>query len=153
MRLFRNLFVFLILLLITFPVFAEDQDSKPKKNSSVYIGGGFVGGNDALLLDDSDGDGIWSGSTSLDAAGGHFTILNGNCSDWSCKEDISGQPCADALSYNDRNTLLGGFSQDTTLNLQFGSCIAPQIPSCTVYHADTINTFVSDTLFQNISSL
>ena len=42
MRLFRNLFVFLILLLITFPVFAEDQDSKPKKNSSVYIGGGFV---------------------------------------------------------------------------------------------------------------
>ena len=117
----------------------------------IYIGGGFVGGFDALLLDDSDGDGIWSGSTSLDAAGGHFTILNGNCSDYSCKEDISGQPCADALSYNDRNTLLGGFSQDTTLNLQFGSCTAPQIPSCTVYHADTINTFVSDTLFQNIS--
>ena len=62
----------------------------------IYIGGGFVGNNDALLLDDSDGDGIWSGSTTLPAAGGHFTILNGNCSDWSCKEDISGQPCADA---------------------------------------------------------
>ena len=91
----------------------------------IYIGGGFVGGNDALLLDDSDGDGIWSGSTSLDAAGGHFTILNGNCSDWSCKEDISGQPCADAGNYNDRNNLLGGFSQDTTLNLQFGSCTTP----------------------------
>ena len=80
---------------------------------TVYISGGFVGGNDALLLDDSDGDGIWSGSTSLDAAGGHFTILNGNCSDWSCKEDISGQPCADPGNYNDRNNLLGGFSQDT----------------------------------------
>ena len=91
----------------------------------IYIGGGFVGGNDALLLDDSDGDGVWSGSTSLDAAGGHFTILNGNCSDWSCKEDISGQPCADAGNYNDRNNLLGGFSQDTTLNLQFGSCTDP----------------------------
>ena len=91
----------------------------------IYIGGGFVGGNDALLLDDSDGDGIWSGSTSLDAAGGHFTILNGNCSDWSCKEDISGQPCADAGNYNDRNNLLGGFSQDTTLNLQYGSCTTP----------------------------
>ena len=26
----------------------------------VFIGGGFVGGNDALLLDDSDGDGVWS---------------------------------------------------------------------------------------------
>ncbi len=91
----------------------------------IYIGGGFVGGNDALLLDDSDGDGIWSGSISLPAAGGHFTILNGNCSDWSCKEDISGQPCADPGNYNDRNNLLGGFTQDTTLNLQFGSCDTP----------------------------
>ena len=91
----------------------------------IYIGGGFVGGNDALLLDDSDGDGVWSGSTSLPESGGHFTILNGNCSDWSCKEDISGQPCADAGNYNDRNNLLGGFSQDTTLNLQFGSCDTP----------------------------
>ena len=93
----------------------------------IYIGGGFVGGNDALLLDDSDGDGIWSGSTTLPAAGGHFTILNGNCSDWSCKEDISGQPCADAGNYNDRNNLLGGFSQDTTLNLQYGSCDTPRV--------------------------
>ena len=92
----------------------------------IYIGGGFVGGHDALLLGDSDGDGVWSGSTTLDAAGGHFTILNGNCSDWSCKEDISGQPCADAGNYNDRNTLLGGFNQDTTVNLQYGSCTAPQ---------------------------
>ena len=35
-------------------------------------------------------------------SGGHFTILNGNCSDWSCKEDISGQPCADLEIYNDK---------------------------------------------------
>ena len=94
-------------------------------SDGIYIGGGFVGGNNALLLDDSDGDGVWSGSTILDAAGGHFTSLNGNCADWSCKEDISGQSCADAGNYNDRNNLLGGFSQDTTLNLQFGSCRHP----------------------------
>jgi len=94
-------------------------------SDGIYIGGGFVGGNNALLLDDSDGDGVWSGSTILDAAGGYFTILNGNCSDWSCKEDISGQLCADASNYNDRNNLLGGFSQDTILNLQFGSCANP----------------------------
>ena len=91
----------------------------------IYIGGGFVGGNDALLLDDSDGDGVWTGTTSLPESGGHFTILNGNCSDWSCKEDISGLPCADPGNYNDRNNLLGGFTQDTTLNLQFGSCDTP----------------------------
>ena len=91
----------------------------------IYVGGGFVGGHDALPLDDSDGDGIWSGTVSLPESGGHFTILNGNCSDWSCKEDISGQPCADPGNYNDRNHLLGGFTQDTTLNLQFGSCTDP----------------------------
>ena len=91
----------------------------------VYIGGGFVGGNDALLLADSDGDGVWTGSKDLLASGGHFTILNGNCSDYSCKEDISGQDCADANNYNDRNNLLGGFSQDTTINLQYGSCTTP----------------------------
>ena len=91
----------------------------------IYIGGGFVGGNDALNLSDTDGDGVWEGSLSLPAAGGYFTILNGNCSDWSCKEDISGQPCADPGNYNDRNNLLGGFSQDTTLVLQFGDCSTP----------------------------
>ena len=91
----------------------------------IYVGGGFVGGHDALPLDDSDGDGIWSGTVNLPESGGHFTILNGNCSDWSCKEDISGQPCADAANYNDRNNLVGGFTQDTTLNLQFGSCTNP----------------------------
>jgi hypothetical protein len=88
----------------------------------IYVGGGFIGGHDALLLDDSDGDGVWSGTVSLPESGGYFTLLNGNCSDWSCKEDISGQSCADPTNYNDRNNLLGGFSQDTTLNLQFGSC-------------------------------
>ncbi|MFL2588794.1 MAG: T9SS type A sorting domain-containing protein [Parvicellaceae bacterium] len=94
-------------------------------SDGIYIGGGFVGGHDALALDDSDGDGIWTGTATLPESGGHFTILNGNCSDWSCKEDISGQPCADAGNYNDRNHLVGGFSQDTTLNLQFGSCTTP----------------------------
>ena len=61
----------------------------------------------------------------LPAAGGHFTILNGNCSDWSCKEDISGLPCADPGAFNDRTNLLGGFTQDTTLVLQFGDCSTP----------------------------
>ena len=54
----------------------------------IYVGGGFIGGHDALLLDDSDGDGVWSGTVSLPESGGYFTLLNGNCSDWSCKEDI-----------------------------------------------------------------
>ena len=54
-----------------------------------------------------------------------FYNFNGNCSDWSCKEDISGLPCADPGNYNDRSNLLGGFTQDTTLYLQYGDCSTP----------------------------
>ena len=109
---------------VTFHV-STDLITGTISTDGIYVGGGFVGGHDALLLDDSDGDGIWSGTISLPESGGHFTILNGNCSDWSCKEDISGQSCADATNYNDRINLLSGFFQDTTLNLQFGLCADP----------------------------
>ena len=66
-----------------------------------------------------------SGTLSLPSSGGHFTILNGNCPDWSCKEIIAGQFCSDPNNWDDRNVLLGGFTQDTTLNLQFGTCASP----------------------------
>ena len=49
--------------------------------------------------------------------------MNGNCADWSCKEDISGQSCADASNWND--WLLPPITADTTLILQFGSCDTP----------------------------
>ena len=47
-----------------------------------------------MLLDDSGNDGVWSGSTILDAAGGHFTILNRGVR-IGLVRDISGQSCAD----------------------------------------------------------
>mgnify|MGYP003683913627 FL=1 len=109
---------------VTFNV-STDIINANVSTDGIYVGGGFIGGHDALLLDDSDGDGVWSGTVSLPESGGYFTLLNGNCSDWSCKEDISGQSCADPANYNDRTNLVGGFSQDTTLNLQFGSCDNP----------------------------
>ena len=109
---------------VTFNV-STDIINANVSTDGIYVGGGFIGGHDALLLDDSDGDGVWSGTVSLPESGGYFTLLNGNCSDWFCKEDISGQSCADPANYNDRTNLVGGFSQDTTLNLQFGSCDNP----------------------------
>jgi len=90
----------------------------------IYIGGGFIGGHDALLLNDSDGDGIWHGSISLPSTGGYFTILNGNCPNYSCQENLIGQ-CFDSNYFNNRNHLLGGFSQDTLLVLEAGSCSTP----------------------------
>ena len=97
-------------------------------NDGIYIGGGFVGSNDALPLTqvtNVDGKDVWIGIASLPAAGGHFTVLNGNCSDWLCKENIAGQSCADSTAFNDRTNLLGGFTQDTTLVLEYGSCTRP----------------------------
>ena len=94
----------------------------------IYIGGGFIGGHNALLLNDSDGDGIWHGSMALPSTGGYFTILNGNCPNYSCQENLIGQligQCFDPSSSNYRNHLLGGFSQDTLLVLEAGSCSTP----------------------------
>jgi hypothetical protein len=115
---------------VTFEVHTDSLVANGNSVSAegIYIGGGFVGSNDALLLQEttnSDGKSVWSGSMALSPSGGHFTILNGICSDWSCKEDISGQTCADSTAYNDRNNLLGGFAQDTAIVLQYGSCERP----------------------------
>ena len=94
----------------------------------IYIGGGFVGSYDALpltLVPNADGKDVWVGIASLAASGGHFTILNGICSDWSCKEDLIGQSCSDPNANDDRTNLLGGFTQDTTIVLEYGSCTRP----------------------------
>jgi len=46
--------------------------------------------------------------------------LNGNCPDWTCKEDISGQPCADENAFNDR--FLSDVQENTTILACFGNC-------------------------------
>ncbi len=50
----------------------------------------------------------------------HYTFTNGACADWSCKEDISGQACADPDNFNDR--FMGPITQDTVINTCFGLC-------------------------------
>lgn len=49
----------------------------------------------------------------------NYTFTNGNCPDYSCKEDISGLSCADAGNFNDR--FLQVYS-DTTIQACFGTC-------------------------------
>ncbi|MEO0727469.1 MAG: FG-GAP-like repeat-containing protein [Bacteroidota bacterium] len=50
----------------------------------------------------------------------YFSVANGLCLDLSCREDISGQDCADPFELNYR--LLDPVFSDTTVNLCFGSC-------------------------------
>ncbi|HHH54238.1 MAG TPA: T9SS type A sorting domain-containing protein [Bacteroidetes bacterium] len=50
----------------------------------------------------------------------YYTFTNGACGDWSCKENIGGQNCANPDHYNDR--LMGPIFQDTTIATCFGLC-------------------------------
>ena len=90
--------------------------------SGVYIAGGsgfgFPGDN---LMTDPDGDGIYSITIQKDAGfSSHYAFLNGNCGDWSCKENLFGLPCGDPDNYNDR--FLPPVTQDTTIMACFGTC-------------------------------
>lgn len=89
----------------------------------VFIaGGGHLGGPGDNQMSDDDGDGVFSFSTTICTLPDsedqlHFTILNGNCGDWSCKEDIGGQSCV-ANEYNDR----GVYRHQPESSIVFGDC-------------------------------
>ena len=106
--------------------------------NGMYMGGGILGGANAVAMSDDDGDGIWTVTLELstDQIGGNYTFLNSpnDGGDWGAKEDISGQECADADNYNDR--IVPEFSGDAEFCYVFavctdGSCIEPiTIPGC-----------------------
>ena len=91
--------------------------------NGLYLGGGVIGGANAVQLLDPDGDGIYVGTDTLNGSnGGNFIFLNSpaNASDWNAKENLAGLACADPSNYNDR--ILPTFTQDTTLMFCFGTC-------------------------------
>ena len=65
-------------------------------------GSGFGVAGDYPMIDPED-DGIYT-VTVRRAKGffSYYTFLNGNCGDWSCKENIEGQSCAYPDAFNDR---------------------------------------------------
>jgi hypothetical protein len=71
-------------------------------------------------MSDPDKDGIWTVSIDLTPGlGTSYTFTSGPCADWSCKEQIAGQPCATA-PYDDRYLVVG--FEDMTVNACFGKC-------------------------------
>ncbi len=90
---------------------------------SVYLAGGgnFENPGGRFRMTDPDGDGIYSitiererGFTSF------YTFANGPCPDFSCKENIGGQDCADPDNFNDR--FLDAVMDDTVISTCFGEC-------------------------------
>ncbi len=105
--------------------------------NGMYMGGGILGGADAVAMSDDDGDGVWTATIpiSTDQIGGNYTFLNSpnDGGDWGTKEDISGQDCADADNYNDR--IVPEFSGDAEFCYVFavctdGVCADPVDPDC-----------------------
>lgn len=91
--------------------------------SGVFLAGGGnfgVPGDNPMI--DPDEDGIYTISKTV-AKGmtSNFTFTNGACGDWSCKENLEGLPCADAVNYNDRK--FNNVTQDTTIKACFGNCV------------------------------
>jgi hypothetical protein len=97
-------------------------------NTTVGAGGVFIGGGAGFggptdnPMADPDGDGIYTITFSQPIGfSSHYTFLNDNCG-WNCKEDISGQACADPNNFNDR--FLPGVYSDTTIQACFGNCLS-----------------------------
>jgi hypothetical protein len=117
--------------------------------NGIYLGGGVIGGANAVQLADPDGDGIYVGTDTLNGTnGGNFIFLNNpaNAADWGAKENLAGLSCADPGNYNDR--ILPSFTQDTTLMFCFGTCSADT--SCSVSSTYPDVTFSVD--MNNVSA-
>ena len=103
---------------VTFEVNMENENVSP---DGVFLGGGVIGGPTAHQLTDPDGDGMYSVDVSLPLGlTGNYIFLNGNCPDWSCKENIAGLPCSDPNNFDDRT--LPAITGDMTISTCFGSC-------------------------------
>jgi hypothetical protein len=84
-------------------------------------GGADFGNPGTNPMSDPDGDGIWTLTLEVEAGyTGYYTFTNGACPDWSCKENIAGQACANPANYNDRQ--LENITEDTVINTCFGQC-------------------------------
>ena len=91
--------------------------------NGMYAGGGVLGDAMAVPLSDPDGDGTWTGVTTLVAGTtGNYIFLNSpaNGGDLGAKEDLTGLACADPNNSNDRT--LPNITSDTTILHCFGSC-------------------------------
>ncbi|MAT55615.1 MAG: hypothetical protein CMN32_14150 [Saprospirales bacterium] len=84
-------------------------------------GGGNFGNPGDFPLLDADGDQVYSRTFERPKNfESFFTFTNGACPDYSCKEDIAGQDCANPGNFNDRH--MGPVTQDTTIATCFGIC-------------------------------
>ena len=100
-------------------------------------------------MSDEDGDGIYSLTLQVDSGfASDYTFTNGACLDYSCKENIAGQPCA-VPPFNDRR--LDPMSGPVTINTCFSQCTDDG--SCSTPAADVDVTFNVDVSQQTLATV
>jgi hypothetical protein len=127
--------------MVTWNVNMQNEEVSP---DGVFLAGGVDFGSPGdNPMTDEDGDGVYSITLELATPyNGNYTFTNGACGDWSCKEDISGQDCADG-TWNDR--LLSNITEDHVVNTCFaecstdGSCSAPPVMVDVLFSIDMTN--------------
>lgn len=100
-----------------------DVENNPPSPDGVWLAGGgnFDNPGGRFQMFDNDGDGVYTISFERGLGFSSFyAFANGNCPDYSCKEDISGQACANPDNFNDR--FLSAIGQDTTIATCFAVC-------------------------------
>lgn len=115
----------------------------------VYLAGGgnFDNPGGRFLMTDEDGDGIYSLTIEREIGFSSFyTFANGNCPDYSCKENIAGQDCSDPDNFDDR--FLEPLTGATEITTCFGECTTDT--NCTAEDLFTLN-FEVDMSFETVA--
>lgn len=96
--------------------------SSPSADGVYLVGGGnFDPPGGKHRMQDPEKDGIYTITVERQKGfQSFFSFANGNCPDYSCKENIAGQACANPANFNDRK--LPPVTKDTVLNTCFGFC-------------------------------
>ena len=124
--------------------FNVNMANETTSSDGVFLAGGadFGVAGDNPMSDD-DNDDIWTITKTLPVGyTGNYTFLNGNCPNWSCKENINGQDCADG-PYADR--LLSNITENTTVSTCFsqcttdGTCETPSYQPVVTFQVDMSN--------------
>jgi hypothetical protein len=92
-------------------------------------GGNFDVPGGKYQMHDNDGDGIYEITVPRARNFSSFyTFANGNCPDYSCKENLAGLECGDPDNFNDR--FLPAVTEDSEVGTCFGTCAIDAL--CTV---------------------
>lgn len=104
--------------------FYLDMTDQTVSEQGVYVAGSIWGepndGNQSGRLIDHNGDGVFEGTFELSTGSSIFyTYTNGH--NWSSKENIEGQSCANPSNFHDRDMTV---NSDTTVFAKFQDCDA-----------------------------